>query len=347
MTRAAAPPPLPVRDRSRARDRAGGGLSPMLTRLAAERASGVLEREHGTLHLANGRVVHAESPFAPGLGALLLAHGTLDPDVWRQALDGVGAGGEHAAVRRLLDTGRVARGLLELCHLGALYDAGFFALAPSSTPGRFRYDAVFPADALRPVAVAALERETLRRRALLHGLWPRPCTDTAPLLRTDAAPPSPPPETGTAASPAALAPPAAPARPPRTEAAGVPAALHRRSAVLALVDGRRTASDIARRLGRRAFPVLADVRRLAAAGLVTPKPEPPPPTPPTPPTSPVPPTPPTSPALHPPPALRLSSAPSPSPAPPPAALWPSGGLPPVDDPDITLLKRLRDALEAL
>jgi hypothetical protein len=164
----------------------------------------------------------------------------------------------------------LSTGALELCHLGALYDAAYFVLAPSSTPGRFRYGVTHPVGGVRPVPVAALERETLRRRDLLHRVWPDSATDGAPLVRAD--PVAPPPVTA------------------------------RQTAVLALVDGVRTATDIARALGRRAYPTLLDVRRLVSAGLVSPRP------------------------------------PAPAAAP---------QLPDVTDPDITLLKRLRDALEAL
>lgn len=266
------PPRLPMRDKVAARDRAGGGVSPMLTRLAAGRATGVLERERGALYLTEGRVVHAESPLAPGLDVLLLAHATLDAGAWREAVER--ADEEHGAARLLLDAGRIGRGALEVCHLGALYDAAYFALAPSSTPGRFRYGAGHWFGALRPVAVDSVERETLRRRELLHRLWPDPLPDTAPLLRA--------------------------------EPVAAPGLTARQRAVLALVDGVRTASDIARALGRQAFATLVDVRRLAAAGLVT------------------------------------AQFPPPVPQPPPGL-----ALPRVNDPDITLLKRLRDALEAL
>lgn len=288
------PPRLPVREKSGARER-GSALSPMLTRLAAERATGVLERERGSLYLAEGRVVHAESPLAPGLDVLLLAHGTLDPAVWQDAVER--ADEEYGAARLLLDAGRVPRGALELCHLEALFDAAYFALAPSSTPGHFRYGAGHWLGALRPVPVDAVERETLRRRDLLHRLWPDPVSDGAPLRRSD------------------------------TFAA--PAPTVRQSAVLALADGVRTAPDIARELGRQAFHTLVDVRRLAAAGLVT--------------------------ALFPPPRTHsapAAAAPGLPPRhalPPEAAAAPPPGitLPRVNDPDITLLKRLRDALEAL
>ncbi|MDQ0910031.1 hypothetical protein QFZ22_006016 [Streptomyces canus] len=306
-TPATPPPRLPVRDKAAALGRGWGGVSPMLTRLAAERATGVLVRERGTLHLADGKVVHAESPAAPGADVLLAAHGTLDADVWRQALAesvastgsaGTGArrltGAEavHRAGRRLVAGGLLTAGALEMCRLTALYDAAYFALAPSSTPGRFRYGtedgpdepAVEPREpddtpgGPRPVPVADLERETLRRRDLLHRIWPDALPDEVPLTREHR--PAPPP---------------------------LPA---RRQAVLARVDGIRTASEIARELGRPAFHTLVDVRRLVAAGVVAPRPP-----------------------------VSLTE---PLPGPP-------GDGPLVEsvDPHITLLKRLRDALEAL
>ena len=125
-----------------------------------------------------------------------------------------------------------------MCHLGALFDAAYFALAPGSGPGRFRYGAAHwlgpgapgPASArssARPCAAASC----------CDRVWPYPAADTAPL--------------------AARGQPAPRRRSP-------PAS----SAVLALADGVRTAADIARTLGRPAFHTLVDVRRLAAAGLV-------------------------------------------------------------------------------
>ncbi|MDH6609434.1 hypothetical protein M2164_005069 [Streptomyces sp. SAI-208] len=306
-TPATPPPRLPVRDKAAALGRGWGGVSPMLTRLAAERATGVLVRERGTLHLADGEVVHAESPAAPGADVLLAAHGTLDAGIWRKALaesvasaGGAGTGvrrltgaeAVHRAGHRLVADGLLTPGALEMCRLTALYDAAYFALAPSSTPGRFRYSTEDGPDAVpdhprhpddtpgtpRPVPVADLERETLRRRDLLHRIWPDALSDELPLTREHR-----------------------PASPP------LPA---RRQAVLARVDGIRTASEIARALGRPAFHTLVDVRRLVAAGVIAPRPP--------------------------------MSCTEPLPG------VPGVGLPvePVD-PHITLLKRLRDALEAL
>jgi hypothetical protein len=288
------PPRLPVRDKAAAGERAWSGVSPMLTRLAAERATGVLVRERGTLHLAEGLVVHAESPSAPGLDTLLTTHGALSPEAWQQALTAADDG--RSVGRHLVDCGHLAPGALELCHLTALYDAAYFALAPSSTPGRFRYGTAHRLGPIRPVPVAALEHETLRRRDLLHRIWPGPGTDEAPLIRADPV--------------------------------AAPALTRRQQTVLAQVNGVRTAPDIARELGRLAFHTLVDVRRLMAAGVVSPLPKPPEPRPPQP---------------QPPPSRPARGEP-----PPPTGLeqLPLDPHMPLD-PHTTLLKRLRDALEAL
>ncbi|MET9430084.1 transcriptional regulator [Streptomyces sp. NPDC003036] len=190
-------------------------VSPLLLRLAAEAATGALLRDHGTLHLVDGRVVHAESPVAPGLDVLLTAGGRLPPD------------------RRLGD------GELEICRLGALFDAAFFALTPGSGPTRFRYGPVErpgPLPPVRPVPLADVERETRRRRELLDGVWPYPAVDTAPVVARPAAP-------------------------------GQTVTLRQR-ALLAYADGTRTPTELARALGRPAFHTLLEVRRLAAAGLI-------------------------------------------------------------------------------
>lgn len=248
-------------------------VSPMLTRLAAERATGALLRDHGTLYLVDGRVVHAESPSAPGLDVLLTAGGRLPREGWDEAVDRAGA--RSAVGRFLVDSGRLHDGELEICHLGAVFDAAFFALAPTSGPSRFRYGVGHWFGAVRPVAAEAVERETVRRRELLDGVWPYPAVDTAPVV-------------------------------PRTAAPGQPVGARQR-ALLALADGVRTPADIARALGRPAFHTLLDVRRLAAAGLVE------------------------------------TPSETPPPAPPAVPAW-VGEV--ATDPDIALLRRLRDALEA-
>ncbi|WP_175408851.1 transcriptional regulator [Streptomyces sp. TRM64462] len=228
----------------------------MLRRLAADRATGALVRDHGTLYLADGCVVHAESPVAPGLDVLL--------------------GGAS----------RVGAGEREICRLGALYDAAFFALAPGRGPARFRYGAEPETEPgpgagagpepgpARPVSAADVERETLRRRELLDSVWPYPDVDAAPVV-------------------------------PRPPAPGQTVTARGR-ALLARADGVRTPAQLAWVLGRPAFHTLLEVRRLAAAGLV----ETPPP----------------------------AAAPHPTPHASPAVTPP--------DPDVALLRRVLDALEA-
>ncbi|MEW2549235.1 transcriptional regulator [Streptomyces sp. NPDC047002] len=254
---------------------AARSVPPMLLRLAEERATGALLRDHGTLYLVEGRVVHAESPAAPGVDVLLTAGGRLAPTAWREAVDRAGARREVA--RYLVDSGRVRGGELELCHVGAVFDAAFFALAPGSGPTRFRYGAAHWFGTVRPVSAAAVERETLRRRELLDSVWPDQSVDTAPVVAREPAP-----------------------------GQAVP---HRQRAVLALADGTKSPAAIAWALGRPAFHTLLDIRRLAAAGLL--------------------------------------DTPREARTPPQAA----GAVPAwvatvSDDPDIALLRRLRDALEA-
>ncbi|TXS55491.1 transcriptional regulator [Streptomyces sp. t39] len=250
---------------------AATAVSPMLARLAEERATGVLVRDHGALYLADGQVVHAESPAAPGIDVLLTASGRLPRTGWEEAVAQAGARREVA--RFLVDSGQLADGELEICHLAALHDAAFFALAPTSGPTRFRYGVAHWIGSIRPVPAADVAREARRRRGLLETVWPYPEVDTAPLVP------------GSARA----------------------AASRRQRDLLAMADGVRTPSAIARALGRPAFNTLVEVRRMAAAGLVETPSEP----------------------------VTDTGGPLPG--------WVSQ-FP--ADPDIALLRRLRDALEA-
>ena len=212
----------------------------MLTRLAAERATGVLVRERGTLYLAEGRVVHAESPRRPR--PRRAAH--RPRHARRRGL--AGRGGQRPAP----GAGSARSWSTAAGHARARWSCATWARcttrrtsrsAPSSTPARFRYGAAHWLGSVRPVPVAAVERETLRRRELLHRIWPDPATDSAPLLRADA---------GRGAAVAA--------RQARRTRPGWTACARRRTS-----PGRWA--------GRPSTP-WCDVRRLAAAGLVTPQP---------------------------------------------------------------------------
>ncbi|MFD7014846.1 MULTISPECIES: DUF4388 domain-containing protein [unclassified Streptomyces] len=213
---------------------ARAAASPLLDRLVRERATGALLRDRGTLYLADGHVVHAESPAAPGIESVLTTAGRLRPEDWYHAVDQAGPRGRVG--RFLVESGRIREGELELCHLGALHDAAFFVLAPSKGPTRFRYGAAHWIGPIHPVPADAVEREAARRRELLDRLWPYPDVDTAPVVRRHHGPDGP-----------------------------IPL---RRRAVLDLADGVRTAPEIARALGRPAFHTLTDIRRLAACGAI-------------------------------------------------------------------------------
>ncbi|MER5996358.1 hypothetical protein [Streptomyces viridosporus] len=254
--------------------RTDGSVPDLLGTLAADRATGALSTRSGIFYLSAGDVVHVESAHSPDLGDLLTRSGAVARDGWWEAVER--AGPRHCVGRRLVDSGRLTAGALELCHLGALFDAAYFALAHDGTALRFRPGVAHWFGAVRPVPVAAVLRESWRRRDLLHRIWPDPAVDTAPLTRV-----------------------------PGVRPADLPP---RRGRTFSLVDGGRTAAQIASALAYRAFHTLVELRRLAAAGLVTPAPSPP------------------AAPVHPVPGGNGSA-------------W--------DEPDTALLRRLLDALEAL
>ncbi|GGT98833.1 hypothetical protein [Streptomyces coeruleorubidus] len=211
--------------------------SALLGTLAAQGASGAVSTEAGIVYLAAGHVVHVESALTPDVGDLLTHSGALAPDGWWQAIDQ--AGRRCRVGRQLVDSGHLAAGALELCHLGALFDAAYFVLAHDGPVLRFRPGVSHWLGAVRAVPVDTVLRESRRRRELLHRIWPEATIDLAPLARV----------TGTGP-------------------ADLPA---RRSRTLAQVDGVRTAAQIATALACRTFHTLVELRRLAAAGLVVPK----------------------------------------------------------------------------
>ncbi|GGX18805.1 hypothetical protein [Streptomyces lomondensis] len=209
--------------------------SALLRTLAAQRASGAMSTESGIVYVASGHVVHVESAVTPDLGDLLTHSGALAPDGWWQAIDQ--AGRRCRVGRHLVDSGHLAAGALELCHLGALFDAAYFVLAHDGPVLRFRPGVAHWLGAVRSVPVDTVLRESRRRRELLHRIWPEPAIDLAPLARVPGDP------------------------------VDLPA---RRRRTLAQVDGARTAAQIATALACRTFHTLVELRRLAAVGLVVP-----------------------------------------------------------------------------
>ncbi|MEV7782962.1 hypothetical protein [Kitasatospora sp. NPDC088351] len=219
-------------------------------RLAGERATGALRGPAGTVYLAAGQVVHAESDRAPDLAALLTGCGRITPEAWQEILR---VHGPRCRVGdALVEQGRLTRGELELCHLGALYDAAFFVLDATAGPWRFEPGVRHWLGPVTAVGAHRLRREVERRRQLLERIWPWPQLDTEPVRPSEA---------GIPESREACAGPGARGRHRRSPS-------RRQRELLDHADGRRTPGELARLLGHSAFATTADVRRLAAAGLL-------------------------------------------------------------------------------
>ena len=211
----------------------------LLTQAAGERQTGALVvggHPGGTVYLIEGKVTHAESAAAPGVGELLTASGRLAGRTWQAALD---AGAAAARVGELLVTqGHLTQGELELCVLGAIYDAAYFALAPASAPAEFVDGATHWLGPVVRVDVSGVTREARRRGRMLDAIFPDGRLDAAPVI------PVP--------------------RPP-VERVTLTAAQWE---LLVSADGQRTPADLAQLLGRAGYATIQELRRLAALGLL-------------------------------------------------------------------------------
>ena len=211
----------------------------LLTQVAGERRTGALVvggHPGGTVYLIDGRITQAESPAAPGVGELLTASGRLAGRTWQAALDAGTAQGQVGRI--LLDQGHLTQGELELCVLGAIYDAAYFALAPASAPVDFLDDATHWLGPIITVDPAAVNRETRRRGRLLDEIFADPTIDTAPVTPV--------------------------LRPPRERVT----LNSLQWELLVHADGQRTPADLAQLLGRAGYATIQELRRLAAVGLL-------------------------------------------------------------------------------
>jgi len=117
----------------------------------------------GSVYLAEGAVVHAESPFAPDVETLLA--GDRRPVEPREAQ--IRAAGLVSAAER------------ELCQLSALLDAAFFALQQDRIRLAFKTGRLPRLTAVHALSADSLRDAIGRRRALLNHVWPWPDVDTA------------------------------------------------------------------------------------------------------------------------------------------------------------------------
>ncbi len=207
-----------------------------LTQLAGASQTGALHVEGepgGIVYLTDGWVSYVECPASPSVGELLTASGRLPDQVWEAAA----ASGEEIGPL-LVAQGHLTQGELELCTLGAIYDAAFFVLSPAPARVRFEAGARHPLGPVCQVDAAVLGRELTRRRKLLDDVHPSSDVDTGRLRATPRAP-----------TPRLVV------TAPQWE-------------LIVHCDGQRTATDLARLLGRAGYTTLLELRRLAAAGLV-------------------------------------------------------------------------------
>ena len=211
----------------------------MLTEIAADQRSGSLVVDGtpgGALHVVDGHVTYAESPASPGVGELLTASGRLAARTWEAALE-AGSGGGTVG-RLLVEQGHLTQGELELCVLGAVYDAAYFVLQPASTRVTFVENAPHWLGAVIRVDAAAVVREARRRTRLLDEIFPHPELDTAPVT------PVP--------------------RPPVERVALTSLQWE----LLMHADGQRTPADLAQLLGRAGYATIQELRRLGKQGLL-------------------------------------------------------------------------------
>ncbi|GAA1816448.1 ADAM 12 protein [Planosporangium flavigriseum] len=220
----------------------------LLSQLADEGETGTLYVDGvpgGTVHLIDGRVSYVESPAAPGVGTLFTASGRLAERTWRAAVEAGGA--DHRVGPLLVEQGHLMQSELELCVLAAIYDAAFFVLTPDAVPVRFAPGELHWLGRVVEVEVAALERETSRRRRVLDEILPELSVDHAPVT---------------------------PVRRPPVQRVVLTAAQWE---LVVHADGRRTAADLSHLLGRPGYATLQELRRLSAAGLLRDTMEPDPP----------------------------------------------------------------------
>ncbi|MDI6098213.1 ADAM 12 protein [Actinoplanes sp. NEAU-A12] len=213
----------------------------LLAQVAGARQTGALMvggHPGGAVYVLEGRVMYAESPAAPGVGELLTSSGRLAGRTWQNALD---LGTSTARVGRLLvEQGHLTQGELELCVLGATYDAAYFVLADTDAPVEFLAGATHWLGPVVHIDAAAINREVRRRIKLLDEILPNPRVDVAPVIPVT--------------------------RPPR-ERVTITAPQWE---LLVHADGQRTPADLAQLLGRAGYAIIQELRRMAAAGLIEP-----------------------------------------------------------------------------
>jgi hypothetical protein len=226
---------------------ADGTLTDLLRDRAAAKFAGALRvdgRPGGTIFFADGRITACETSGAPSAEVILLRSQRVAVSDWDAAFTAAAVDG-RAMAAELVDRELLGAGELEALLRTTLADA-VFALANGHIDGWTEAPA---AECLLPLVPAVgsgwLLNEAMRRRQVLASF----------------------------AEPAAPAEPAARAPRARDRIAAGPAAARAllgpgQDEILALVDGRRTARDLAFALGRGLYETMLQVARMQAADVV-------------------------------------------------------------------------------
>ncbi|MEV0828143.1 hypothetical protein [Nonomuraea rubra] len=207
-------------------------LDTLLAGLARERSTGALQvGRSGTIFLSDGRVTYMECAQTPSVERLLAARGLMSEAALRRLQADGGC-------ERLLAEGPLTPGELQYAVLGGVLDAAFFLLPAGGARPKFRPGERHWLGGQWFFDVPGLVRECARRRAQLARIWPSADVDTLPV------------------------------RPlPRLPGHGV--TLSRvQWEVIVRADQKATPLELAKQIGRPAYPVLLAVRRLAASGLL-------------------------------------------------------------------------------
>ncbi|WP_328750228.1 MarR family transcriptional regulator [Streptomyces sp. NBC_00285] len=190
----------------------------------------------GTFHFGDGRVVAVESPGAPGPEALLLRSGRVSGEQWAELVRE--SGGSRWPATALIAHGYAGAAQLRVVCALALHDAAFAMVA-----GRVeKCERVVTAEPFAQVPVGEMPLRLLQdatRRLIALAALPHP-------VHPDRERPVPAPALeGTATATTAL-----------------------RRDLLDRADGRRTARDLAFRVGRGVYTVTVEVARMLDEGLL-------------------------------------------------------------------------------
>jgi len=195
----------------------------------------VLDAPGGAVYLVEGQIDHVECPVLSGVDRLLTASGRLPSEIWRAAL--LAGRSQNRVGAELVATGLLTSAELKAVVLLALYDAAL-VLFDAALGVQFEPGVRHPMGTQCVLDLVVVCREVDRRKRMLAAAYPDAAIDTAAVL------------------------------PVRRLPDQFVALTALQWEVVANADRRRSPVDLARLLGRDAFTIMLEVRRLARAGLV-------------------------------------------------------------------------------